>query len=105
MTKVIGLDASPDSIFSLVKNKDQWRRWHPSFLNGEHNEMLSKIRVNIKSQTDSLLLMQWEQKGKKSLDMGWQLFKEPNTKFATLQWYIDFHLSWYPWEKIGRLFY
>ena len=24
---------------------------------------------------------------------------------VTLQWYFDFHFHWYPWEKLGALFY
>ena len=105
LAKFIVLNPKKDSIFFLVKNKEEWPRWHPSFINGEHSEMLSKIQVNIISEKDSVLLMQWQQPGKKPLNMGWQLFKESTLNSATLQWYIDFHLSWYPWEKIGSLFY
>lgn len=57
------------------------------------------------AEKDSVLLMQWEQKGKKALDMGWQLLESNDINSATLQWHMNFKLSWYPWEKIGSLFY
>lgn len=105
LAKVIDIKLAKDSIFSLIKRKDQWNRWHPSFLNGQQTEMLSKIQAVVVSENDSVLVMRWEQENKKSLHMGWQLFPSTNVNSATLQWYLDFQLSWYPWEKIGSLFY
>jgi hypothetical protein len=46
----------------------------------------------------------WEQEGKKPLNMEWQMHEEALGS-ATLQWRINFHLSWYPWEKMSSLFY
>lgn len=105
LTKVITIKPERDSIFSLVKNKNEWVRWHPSFINGEQNEMLSRIAVKVVSENDSLLSMQWQQEGKKTLNMGWQLMRTNNIDPATLQWFIDLKTSWYPWEKFGSLFY
>jgi hypothetical protein len=105
LAKVISIRPEKDSIFSLIKNKDQWYRWHPSFLNGQQLEMLSNIRVSILSENDSVLAMRWEQPGKKPLNMGWQLFDSTGINSATLQWHMDFELAWYPWEKLGSLFY
>ena len=105
LTKVITIRPEKDSIFSLVKNKSEWLRWHPSFINGEQNEMLSRIDVKVISEKDSLLSIQWRQAGKKTLNMGWHLMRSNNIDPATLQWFMDFKTSWYPWEKFGSLFY
>jgi len=67
--------------------------------------MLSKIQAVVVSENDSVLVIRWEQENKKPLNMGWQLFPSTGINSATLQWYMDFQLSWYPWEKIGSLFY
>ena len=105
LTKVIAIRPEKDSIFSLVKNKKEWVRWHPSFINGQQNDMFARIKVKVLSEKDSLLTMQWQQEGKKSLNMGWQLMRTNNIDPATLQWFMDFKPSWYPWEKFGSLFY
>lgn len=105
LAKVISINAEKDSIFSLVKNKNQWQRWHPSFLNGQRPELLSKIKATVVSQNDSVLVVRWEQEGKKPLQMGWHAFQSNELNASTLQWYMDFQLPWYPWEKIGSLFY
>ena len=67
--------------------------------------MLSRVEVKVIFEKDSLLVMQWRQKGKKNLDMGWQLMGSNNIDPATLQWFMDFKTSWYPWEKFASLFY
>jgi hypothetical protein len=105
LAKVITIKPEKDSIFGLLKNKERWHLWHPSFLNGANDSILSNVTTNVISENDSLLIMQWSQPGKKSLDMGFQLIGVNNLEPATLQWYMDFKTSWYPWEKIGSLFY
>ena len=68
--------------------------------------MLSRIEVKVVSENESLLLMQWRQAGKKNLNMGWQLMRSSNAiDPGTLQWFMEFKTSWYPWEKFGSLFY
>jgi hypothetical protein len=103
LSKVVTISAQKDSIFSLIKNKNQWPSWHPSFVNNTNGELLSQISVELVFETDSSLQMRWMQKDKKPLNMHWQLFGGEG--LATLQWGIDFYQKWYPWEKIGSLFY
>lgn len=105
LTKQVTIKPEKDRIFSLLKNKQEWPKWHPSFLNGMNDTLLGKITVRIVSEKDSTLLMQWQQEGKKTLNMGWQLSRFESSDPATLQWFIDFKTTWYPWQKIGSLFY
>ena len=46
-----------------------------------------------------------QQAGKMPLINGWKIYHHPSTDSLTLQWYSDFHLKWYPWQKLGSLFY
>jgi hypothetical protein len=103
LSKVVTVNTQQDSVFSLIKNKEQWPRWHPSFINNANSEILSQISLELVSETDSILQMRWIQKDKKPLNMYWQLFKDEGS--ATLQWSIDFYQKWYPWQKIGSLLY
>lgn len=107
LTKVINIGGETDSIFSLIKNKEQWKRWHPVFTGtgGAGQSALESIELRTVSESDSLLNMQWLQKGKRTMYTGWQLHRSNPQDSATLQWYMDFHLSWYPWQKFGSLFY
>ena len=44
-------------------------------------------------------------KGKKPVINGWKFIKNSGSDSATLQWYIDFNLRWYPWEKFASLLF
>ena len=35
----------------------------------------------------------------KKIPTGWQTASAINANSVTVQWYINFHLRWYPWEK------
>jgi hypothetical protein len=52
----------------------------------------------ITAVTDSAVLVQQKKAGS-----GWNVLDAgvPNT--VTVQWYMDFHLRWYPWEKFSSL--
>ena len=107
LSKVVNIVAPKDSIFFLIKNKEQWPRWHPSFIGADpaSKVALEKIKDSVIAQTDSTLTMQWQLGNKKPLNSTWQLHRSENDNDYTLQWAMFFHSSWYPWEKLKSLFY
>lgn len=36
-------------------------------------------------------------------EVGWNVFPGKASNSVTVQWYMDFHLRWYPWEKFSGL--
>ncbi len=107
LSKVVSVQAPKDSIFSLIKNKDQWPKWHPSFNSNNPSSIqkLKEVKTTIVSENDSLLTMQWQVGDTKPVNNGWQLHKMGEDNDYTLQWFINFHSGWYPWEKLKTLFY
>jgi hypothetical protein len=106
LSKIIFIKSDKDSIFSLIRNKDEWYRWHPYFVNSaDAQQTLGTFATQVVLENDSLLKMEWSHSNKKTIKTSWQLHTEPGKEYGTLQWYIDFHLSWYPWQKFGSLFY
>ena len=91
-----------DSIFSLLKNE---KAWHPAYLDSATALKFDKLQKTNMQQTDSTLSYQIQQSGKKTVANGWQLYGSSSSDSLTLQWYMDFRLSWYPWEKFSTLFY
>ena len=43
--------------------------------------------------------------GENKIKSGWKTISYPHTDSTTLQWYMDFHLRWYPWEKFRSLLF
>ena len=36
-------------------------------------------------------------------ETGWNFYATEIPNSVTVQWYMDFHLRWYPWEKFSSL--
>lgn len=106
LSKVVNIQAPKDSIFRLIRNKGEWPRWHPSF-QGENKagNDLATVKTTVLSQNDSLLVMQWQAGNSRPLDNHWQLHRMGEGNDFTLQWFINFHSAWYPWQKLKSLFY
>ncbi len=107
ISKAVNVLADRDSIFSLIADQEQWPRWHPAFQRGSMPQLLqeNKITITPLETSDTLVTMRWQQEGRRPVINGWQLHEFASTDSLTLQWYMDFNLPWYPWEKFGSLFY
>jgi hypothetical protein len=108
ISKAIDLDSEPGSVLSLVADKNKWPLWHPAC--EQVNDSLRKGCLQETSwkklvQNDSLVVIELQPTGKKPILSGWQVYRHKNSGTLTLQWYMDFRLSWYPWEKFSSLFY
>ena len=46
-----------------------------------------------------------QKKGFRPIVTGWNAITHQSTDSTTVQWYIDFQLRWYPWEKFSSLLF
>jgi hypothetical protein len=103
ISKAVNLNARPDSIFSLIKDENRWSQWHPAYM--DSSGQWKTIRNRVIENTDSSYLLELQQAGRKAVTSGWVLHRYAYSDSLTLQWYMDFKLSWYPWEKFSSMFY
>jgi hypothetical protein len=101
ISKAIDLHAPIDSVRTLITDTTQWKTWHPAYSGGRQQQ----ATIGFNTITDSLITATISSPGKNSLLNGWQFYSHQERESYTLQWYIDFKLRWYPWEKFGSLFY
>jgi len=97
-----------------VSQLPQWKQWHPALKNIPENEfqILKDSSISIHGTTiriterkkDELVTEMRTDKGRPILS-GFKLIRHQEGDSATLQWYMDFKLRWYPWEKFRSLFY
>lgn len=107
ISKAVNVHAESDSIFALVRNTQSWPQWHPAFQQGNMTDLLqqNKITLTPVAQNDSLVTIKWQQQGRRPVLNNWQVHRFSSTDSLTLQWYMDFDLGWYPWQKFSSLFY
>lgn len=105
ISKAINIHAGKDSIFALIKNTKRWKQWHPAFMHGNQAPKFPAINISLQTENDSEIIMQLQQGNKPPVINGWKLYHYQSPDSVTLQWYMNFHLKWYPWQKFGSMFF
>lgn len=102
LSKATNLPNQRERIFTLLKNDTAW---HPAYKDTATRASMISLSKKVIGQTDSTYILRMQQQGRKPVISGWQLYGTPQSDSLTMQWYMDFQLSWYPWEKFSSLFY
>ncbi|MDB5207414.1 MAG: hypothetical protein JWR72_2489 [Flavisolibacter sp.] len=102
LSKATNLPNNRERVFALLKDE---KAWHPAYADSASTLKMNLLQRKIIAQTDSTLITELKQEGRKPVISGLQLYGGPSSDSLTLQWYMDFQLSWYPWQKFSSLFY
>lgn len=102
LSKATNLPNNRQRIWTIVKTDTSW---HPAYRDTATSKAFSVLQKTIVAQTDSTYVMQLLQPGRTPVISGFQLYGRPSSDSLTLQWYMDFRLGWYPWQKFSSLFY
>ncbi len=112
ISKAIDINASKDSIMFQISNIENWKNWFPGadsaeliMKDGEIKGIrtLNKQQLIVNEITDSTVLAISKNPGFKDGKSGWNFIPAAVPNTITIQWYMDFHLHWYPWEKFSSL--
>ena len=104
VSKAINIHSSKEVLFDLIRNQEKWPQWHPAFMPGNKMKDLPEIKITKLTENDSSILFKFSQGNKIPVLNGWQVYRLSSDSL-TLQWYMDFHIKWYPWQKFGSMFY
>jgi len=105
ISKAINVHGEKDSIFSLIRDTSKWKLWHPAFMPNDSAPKFPAIKIMEQSENDSEVVMHLQQDNRPQVANVWKIYNHQQTDSLTLQWYMDFHLKWYPWAKFGSLFF
>jgi hypothetical protein len=113
ISKAIDINASRDSVLLQLKDPANWKKWYPGAdtmelyreegkATGPGPDSLQGL-MRITGSSDSSVTAVTSGPGIKETVTGWNLYLSPAPNTITIQWYMDFHLRWYPWEKFSGL--
>ena len=105
ISKAINLSAQKNVVVGYIKDTTKWKQWHPAFIPSDSAKKFPAITIIPKAVNDSEVVMQMQQENKTAVISGWKIYEYASTDSITLQWYMDFNIKWYPWQKIGSMFY
>lgn len=113
ISKAIDINAPRDTVLGQIKDAANWKKWYPGadtmalfiVFDKANGLMLNKEQgvLSITGSTDSSVLASTNGPGTRQAVTGWILYPSATPATVTVQWYMDFHLGWYPWEKFSSL--
>jgi hypothetical protein len=117
ISRAVNIKADKDTVMAQIKDASKWKNWHPGLDSAALVYVAGKAKGVILDNSDStspVVLMidhigadevtaRFTPKKMRLVTYGWQTISHPGQDSLTLQWYMDFHLRWYPWEKFGSL--
>jgi hypothetical protein len=117
ISKAINIRANRDSIMDQIKDASKWKTWYPGldstkpfYVKGEmkgvvfdDKDPVHPVYISITGESENEITAQFISKKMNPVINGWKTISFPNNDSVVLQWYMDFHLRWYPWEKFSSL--
>jgi hypothetical protein len=115
ISRAIQINSRKDSVMNQISDPKKWRDWYPDadsskfyFENGHVRGLIldeSKHQyIILKQITEDEVTAIYTLPGKE-VRTGWQVLSTTGSTSVTVQWYMDFHLRWYPWEKFSSFIF
>jgi len=115
ISRGIQINSLKDSVIKQVSLVPNWKNWYPGADSSkffyENSEIRGLVLNEHKKQylvitclKDDEVTAEYLLPNKK-IPTGWLIAADPNANLVTIQWYMDFHLRWYPWEKFSSFMF
>lgn len=114
ISKAVDITAGVGEAEKYISNLSAWSRWHPALKEVPEHEIIinrdSSISVKgtlirIVEKKPGEVFTEIKKGGGQTVKSGLKIISHTGSGSITLQWYMDFRLRWYPWEKFKSLFY
>jgi carbon monoxide dehydrogenase subunit G len=117
ISKATTIYAPKEEVMGYISNPEKWKSWYPGadtmdllYIEVQPGGIVlnnkTMLGLSIMEKNDSMVIAKNIGPGaKKDFENGWKVVNGAETNGTTVQWYMDFRLRWYPWEKFSSLFY
>lgn len=92
ISRAINIDAEKQAVYPLIADTANWKHWNSLAREG--------ISIEVLKSDSNLVKTKWSY-GERSVHGSFRL--EKIGEVTVVQWYFDFQLKWYPWEKFGSI--
>ncbi len=116
ISRAVKINASKEQVMEQLSNPEKWKGFYPGAdtleiwtVNNEPKGIWFRKQEGqgllITRKNDTSVVAENTGPGAKKIGMGWNIIHGDNATAVTLQWYMDFKLRWYPWEKFSSLLF
>ncbi len=108
ISRAIDINTGRARVLPLLSDTRTWAQWNEFISHYQHiapatNKLeADDLTVNIIEQSDSLISSEWNKQGGNKFGSGFVVINQ-DSMHCTVQWFFDFHVKWYPWEKFQSI--
>ena len=112
ISKAVDINTGRGELLQQLSDPVNWKNWYPGadtmqllITGGKAVGLQDSLRggISVSQLTDSTIIAAISGPGLRDAVTGWNIFEGSIPNSVTVQWYMDFHLRWYPWEKFSSL--
>lgn len=115
ISRATNVGASPSAIMPVLQDPARWKEWYPGLDSAAlyyENGVVKGVKMTPDGNV-SLVLRENKpaevitefRSSMRPVVNGWNVISHPGSDSTTVQWYMDFHLRWYPWEKFTSILF
>ena len=118
ISKAVNLKAPKDSVLAQLQDAGNWRNWYPGIdtakplivdgvVKGAYFSVdtVNAVMLKLDQVSSSGATALFTGRNMRQVENRWTLIEHPGSDSLTVQWYMDFNLRWYPWEKFASLLF
>jgi hypothetical protein len=111
ISRAINIAAPASAIRPQLANLKNWEEWNmlirdsssPVSSLKEGEIITERLQIVLQSAGADSISTRWIQRNGKSFSSSFAMMT--SAEVTVVQWYFDFQLRWYPWEKFGSIIY
>lgn len=115
ISRAINMKAGKEAVMGQLNDPVKWKNWYPG-MDSAHiyyeNGVAKGVSVTGKSTAALVITSTGNDEviaefrtDRRPVINGWKIIAHPGSDSLTVQWYMDTHLRWYPWEKFASLLF
>lgn len=115
ISKATRLRATKEQVMQQVADPAQWKNWFPGMDTMQILMVEGKPRGIILNETGQRFISVTDRNDtavkaeyfgiNKKVTTGWNILQGSGPDSVSVQWYMNFKLRWYPWEKFASLLF
>ena len=115
ISRAVHINNSKEAVMDELSDPARWKQWYPAahsadfyYENGAIKGLIlddiKKRYIIIDDIKDNEVVAAYVMPDRK-VKTGWQIAPSVGYSVVTVQWYMEFHLRWYPWEKFSSFMF
>lgn len=114
VSRAMKIKAPKEEVMAQISDPAKWKAWFPGtesatfyaengVVKGLVLNQQSKRYLKIAGISRDSVVAEYIGIPQKNVETGWNIVPEATADSVSVQWYMEFSLRWYPWEKFASL--